>query len=325
MWLLYAMIAAILMGFRSILYQWTSRKPIDRNLLLLGVYLSGTSVAMIANVFAGQTWSAGAWVGLVMGFFSYTANASMYRGFAVGKTSLIAMLTALSPVVVVCAAYALWGEKLNAWQMVSFVVIVAGIIMIRYSNDISLSNLQGAQWGLLAMVAFGLTDLSSKQALLLGAKTLPALAVMFGTGSLLFFLSWVTSRIREQKLTGRLAVAAAAAEDADRKRQDGTDQHASDSLSGTSAGMRSLTAVQWSIPRTLLWGLVVGLTNIFSMMLVLPAFKIGITGLVSAVLASNVLLVLLYARIALQEKFVRLEIGGMACTILGIVILRLAG
>ncbi|WP_248924946.1 DMT family transporter [Paenibacillus hamazuiensis] len=318
MWLLYASASAVCFGLRGILYQWTSKKPIDRNMLLLGVYVSGTLVALIANGFIRQPWTTGAWIGILMGLFSFASNASMYKGFAVGKASLVAILTALPPVVVVGIAFLLWGEKLNAWQTFSFAVIVAGILMVRYSNDISLKNLQGAHWGILAMLMFGFTDLASKQSTLLGGQTLPTLTVMYATGSLLFLLSGAAARMRERQRGTRHASDAKARAETAAGREAVASKTAPETLT-------PVPAPQWPLVRTLLWGMVVGLTNISGMMLVLPAFRLGVTGLVSAVIAANVLLILLYARFVLKEKFSRLEIGGMVLAIAGILILRVTG
>lgn len=312
MWFVFAAAAAVCFGLRGILYQWTSQRPIDRNLLLLGVYLSGTIIAAAINVAVGQHWSTGCWVGALMGLFSFISNASMYRGFAVGKASLMAMFTGLPPVVVVILAYLMWGEKLNTWQSFSFIVIVIGILMIRYSNDISFRNLQGAQWGALTMVAFGITDLASKQATMLGAETLPTLTVMYAVGSLLFGLSWYADRRRQAEAQALVAAALETTEPA--------------SASGTThaGNMPAPPPAVWGISRTLLWGMVVGLTNISGMMLVMPAFKLGVTGLVSVVIAMNVVFVLLYARFVLKERFSRLEAAGLTCALIGILILRLA-
>ncbi|WP_282936674.1 DMT family transporter [Paenibacillus sp. RC67] len=312
MWFMFAAASAICFGLRGILYQWTSQRPIDRNLLLLGVYLSGTVIAAVVNIFVGQPWSEGCWVGVLMGLFSFISNASMYKGFAVGKASLIAMFTGLPPVVVVILAYFLWGEKLNMWQSLSFLIIVFGILMIRYSNDISLRNLQGAQWGAITMIAFGITDLSSKKATMLGAATLPTLLMMYVTGSLLFGISWYMAR---RKLSSATAMVAAAAE---------THEMGSPGGNGNSSDEQVIPKSNWSDSRTLSWGMFVGLTNISGMMLVMPAFKLGVTGLVSVVIAMNVVFVLLYARFILKERFSRLEVSGLTCALIGILILRLA-
>lgn len=111
MWFVFAAAAATCFGIRGILYQWTSQRPIERNLLLFGVYLSGTLIALGVNVFTGQPWGSGVIIGLLMGGFSFIANASMYKGYAVGKASIIALFTGLPPVIVVIAAYLLWGKR----------------------------------------------------------------------------------------------------------------------------------------------------------------------------------------------------------------------
>jgi drug/metabolite transporter (DMT)-like permease len=59
------------------------------------------------------------------------------------------------------------------------------------------------------------------------------------------------------------------------------------------------------------------------MMLIMPAFRDGVTGLVSALIAMNVLIILLYARIFLKEKFSRLELIGMTLALAGMAILKL--
>jgi drug/metabolite transporter (DMT)-like permease len=321
MWFMFAAASAVCFGLRGILYQWTSQRPIDRNLLLFGVYLSGTIIALIVNMIAGQPWSTGAWMGIMMGLFSFISNAAMYRGFAVGKASMVAMFTGLPPVVVVIMAYLIWGEKLTLWQSLSFVIIVFGILMIRYSNDISWNNLKGSQWGALAMVGFGLTDLSSKQATLLGAQTLPTLALMYVTGTLLFGVSWLVARRNQVAVQ---ALTAAAGEQAAAHSINDAEISPVPSESTTDTKTQPVRAI-WGVSRTLLWGLIVGLTNISGMMLVMPAFKLGVTGLVSAVIAMNVVLVLLYARFGLKERFSPLEVGGLSCALIGILVLRLAG
>ncbi|OXM84094.1 DMT family transporter [Paenibacillus rigui] len=312
MWFIFAAASAVCFGLRGILYQWTSQRPINRNLLLLGVYLCGTIVALAVNGFVGQAWSTGAWIGVGMGVFSFMSNASMYRGFAVGKASLVAMFTGLPPVVVVILAYLLWGEKLNIWQSLSFLVIISGILLIRYSSDISWRNLKGAGWGALAMLGFGITDLSSKQATRLGAETLPTLVLMYVTGTLLFGLAWYIGE-RKQAAARRLVAASA----------DNAAIHGAADSPGFVAP--ETIPVPWNFMRTLLWGMVVGLTNISGMMLVMPAFKLGVTGLVSVVIAMNVVFVLFYARFVLKERFSRMEACGLTCAFIGVLILRLAG
>ncbi|MCZ8514382.1 DMT family transporter [Paenibacillus filicis] len=321
MWFVFAAASALCFGLRGILYQWTSRRPINRNLLLFGVYLSGTLIALAVNAAYRQPWTGAVWIGALMGLFSFIANASMYKGYSVGKTSLIAMFTALPPVVVVLLAFGLWGEKLNGWQTAAFLVILAGLMLIRYSNDLSLKNLQGAGWGVLTMLFFGLTDLTSKAATLSGAANLPTLIVMYGAGTALFGASWGMGQVRERRtralLTASSRETAAAAET---RRQGGS----GDGNGASQRGGIEIERVFWTPKRTLLWGMAVGISNVCGMMLVLPAFKLGMTGLVSVVIASNVVIVLLYARLVLKEKFSRLETGGLLLALLGIVVIRLA-
>jgi drug/metabolite transporter (DMT)-like permease len=294
MWLIFALISALFFGIRGILYHWTSQKPLDRNLMLFGVFFTGMIVSYLLVLATGQKWSAASLLGILMGFFSFSANAAMYKGFAVGKASIVAIFTSLPPLVVIGIAYLLWGETLNLWQSIAFLIIVIGIIFIRYSSELSLTNLGGVQWGLLAMLFFGLNDVTSKQSMLLEAHIFPTLFIMFSTGTLLFCIFWMKGRPNENLLIRQ---------------------------NNSTPGQLP----RWKAKPTFLWGMAVGLTNVSGMALLLPAFALGITGLVSAVVAINVLLILFYVRIFLKEKFNLKEIIGIICSLAGIVILHLLG
>lgn len=293
MWFVFAVTAAFCFGLRGILYQWTSQRPIDRNLLLLGVYLSGTIITLASNLFVQQPWSTGAWLGGMMGLFSFIANASMYKGYAVGKASIVALFTGLPPLVVMIVAYILWQEALSTWQFAAFFIVLIGILLIKYSQDLKFNQLQGIQWGIITMLFFGFTDVSVKQATLAGASTLPVLTVMFATGGLLFGLSWAMNTFRK-------------------KSRPPADQE----LSNPSGS--------WTIKKTLGWGMTVGITNAAGMILIFPAFREGITGIVSAIIAMNVAFVILYARFYLKEAWTHREMTGLALAFVGILILRIA-
>ena len=203
MWFIFAVAAASCFGLRGILYHWTSQRPIDRNLLLLGVYLSGTFITLGSNLFVQQTWSKGVWFGILMGVLSFIANASMYKGFAVGRAAIVALFTGLPPLVVVIVAYILWGEALTYWQLTAFFIVILGLLLVKYSQDLKLNQLKGIQWAVLTMFFFGFNDVTIKQATVAGAASLPVLTIMFATGSLLFGTMWFVSytKYRAKSLT----------------------------------------------------------------------------------------------------------------------------
>lgn len=300
----YSLLAALSFGLRGILYHYTSQKPVNRNLLLCGTFSMGAVISIICAIVYSSHWSAAAMVGIQMGLFSFGANASMFKGFAVGKASLVAILTALPSVVVVLAAFAMWNERLHAMQLIAFVIIIGGVLLVRYSNDISLRNLQGAQWGLLAMLLFAGNDLSGKWSTLLGAELFPTLSYMFVTGASCFGL-WRLRDLRRER----------AAEAADRSRSE---------AAYVAAAQEDKTAA-WSGRRTYLVGMAVGITNVVGMMFIVPAFDLGKAGLVSAVTALNVLIVLLYTRLVVKEVFSRLELIGIVLAFAGILLMRLFG
>ena len=150
-----------------------------------------------------------------------------------------------------------------------------------------MNNLQGAQWGLLAALAFAFNDLMGKQSTLLEADTFATLTSMFGFGSFLFAVSWLVKR---KKMLAE---------------------------QGTSQGY-------WSASKTFSYGLLIGLTNVAGMVAIISAFAIGNTGLVSAISGMNILIILLYSRIILKESFTRQEVIGLATAFLGVIVLRLS-
>ncbi|MEW9700511.1 EamA family transporter [Paenibacillus sp. SI8] len=285
MWLIYSVLAAFSFGLRGILYHWTSQQSLNRNVLLCGTFFMGAVISLVCSLAFQQQWTASALIGVQMGLFSFGANASMFKGFAVGKASLVAILTGLPSVIVVIVAFAVWGERLNRMQFLAFVVIVIGILLVRYSNDISLKNLQGAQWGLLALLLFAGNDLSGKWSTMMEAPLFPTLFCMFATGTACFGLWWLKDRQR-------------------------------------SKGEASAPS-RWNERSTFAIGMGVGITNVAGMILIITAFDHGKAGLVSAVVALNVLIVLLYTRFVLKDKFSRLEQSGLAMAFVGIMMMRL--
>ncbi|WP_441004413.1 DMT family transporter [Pseudocolwellia agarivorans] len=289
MWIVFALLATVFFGMRGIMYQWTSQKRINRNLLLFGVFFIGFIISLSGTMLLNHQWYgwADVAVGLSLGFGSFAANAFLYKGFSVGKASLISILSGLTPLFVLIFAFLLWQETLTALQLVGFFIIFGGLYIIRYSNDISLTNLQGAQWGLLAALFFSFNDLLSKQSTLLEADTFATLTSMFGFGSFLFAMSWLAK-------------------------------------GNSSVDDENDVRPKWSRVKTFSCGLMIGLTNVAGMVAIISAFAIGNTGLVSAISGMNILIILLYSRIILKESFTRQELLGLTTAFVGVIVLRLS-
>ncbi|MDO7085824.1 DMT family transporter [Pseudocolwellia sp. AS88] len=289
MWIIFALFATVFFGVRGILYQWTSQKRVNRNLLLFGVFFVGFMVSVSGVILFDHQWYE--WrdivVGLALGFGSFAANAFLHKGFSIGKASLISILSGLTPLFVLIFAFLLWQETLTMLQLVGFFIIFGGLYIIRYSNDISLTNLQGAQWGLLAALFFSFNDLLSKQSTLLEADTFATLTSMFGFGSFLFAMSWLAK-------------------------------------GNSSVDDENDVRPKWSGVKTFSCGLMIGLTNVAGMVAIISAFAIGNTGLVSAISGMNILIILLYSRIILKESFTRQELLGLTTAFVGVIVLRLS-
>ena len=298
MWIVLALVSAALLGLRGIVYHWSSQKGMDRNVLLMGSFSMGSIICLAGSRIMNEPWPSTVWYGLVIGTFSYIANAAMFRGYATGKASTVALLAALPAVPVVLLAWLFWGETLSLWQWMAFFVIVSGVVLIRYSDDLSFTRLEGLRWGLIAMFFYAFNDLANKQAALAGAPVLPLMAVMFLTGTALFGATWRIERRRH-----RLAVPPSESPEGD-------------------AGRR---AEVWSDGKTYLWGLAVGILQASIMILTFLAFKSGITGLVSAILCLNLVIVMMYVRLVVREPFRRRETAGIAMAVAGMLVLHLFG
>jgi|GEM_PF-160455 len=332
MWLTLSVLAALSFGTRGILYHWTSQKPINRNLLLFGAFTMGFIINLFCALLLSSNWTMAALIGMMMGLLSFGANGAMFKGFAVGKASLIAILTALPSVIVVVIAYFLWGEKLNSAQLAAFIIIVAGILLVRYSNDLSLKNLKGAQWGLIALMLFAFNDLSGKWSTLAEAELFPTMVFMFGTGASCFLIWWLRDLRQERHQRQEVLGEALAIIHGQNGAGTGTGLGAGTGVNaGTGAEATqnvphaaSLEATgSWSNKKTFLVGMGVGITNAVGMMFIVSAFDIGVTGLVSAVTSLNVLIVLLYTRFVVKEKFTRTEVAGIVLALIGIILMRL--
>lgn len=313
MWLTFALCAAVAFGLRGILYHKTSTMQLDRNLMLCGVFASGAILNIAVSIFMHSEWTISNLAGILMGLFSFAASACMYKGFAVGKASIVAILTALPAVIVVIVAFFIWGEKLHFMQLIAFIVLISGILTIRYSNDISLSNLQGAEWGLLAMIFFAGTDLSTKWATMLNGDPYATLVFMFLTGACCFGVLWLYDRYKAKvKLLN-----SPSSVETEAVVQLSAVAHSDDSNQPAAKLRRFTNGQVFGI------GMLVGTTNAVGLMLNMQSFRIGKTGLVSGVLALNVLIILLYTRFVVREKFTLNETIGMILAFCGILLIHL--
>lgn len=290
MWIVLALTAALFFGIRGILFLKTATYGLDRNQVMLGVFLSGVVCSGMLALWSGQSWANVWFIGSMMGITSIAANVFMFQGFAVGKPTVIALLSALPPALVVILAYALWGETLTVFQMWAFLCIFVGVLIVRSTHRIRWHDLQGAQWGALACISFACTDLLGKQSTRMEAALFPTLTVLFAVGTLYFALVvWWRHR------------------------------SAYDDVEHTSA-LPSHGKI-----RTVTIGMGIGLTNVGGMMSIVSAFSLGVTGLVSAVVALNILLIVVYSRLVGIERWRLIESIGMVTSLAGVVTLQLLG
>jgi transporter family protein len=279
MWIVFALAAAVAFAARGVLFLSTAAKPYDRHTIMLGIFLSGALLCVAASI--GASW-AGVWgIGIAMGVSTIAANVCLFQGFAVGNPTVIALLSAMPPALVVLLAYVTWGEALTFGQIIAFLCILCGVLIVRSARRIRWTDMQGAHWGVLALICFAVTDMLGKTSTKLGAQTLPTLTVAFLTGVAFFA---VRTALRPDP-------------------------------------QRAPYALTRPFGRALRVGMVIGITNAVGMVCIVSAFALGITGLVSAIVATNALLIVLYTRIRGIEPWRLNESIGMVCTLIGIVLL----
>ena len=125
MWLALSLLAALAFGIRGSLYHWTSTLKLDRNLMLFGVFSCGALIYYILSLASGAAWQTTTLIGVQMGLFSFAASACMYKGFSVGKASIVAIFTALPPILVALFAFIAWDERFTWMQLVAFILLWA--------------------------------------------------------------------------------------------------------------------------------------------------------------------------------------------------------
>jgi drug/metabolite transporter (DMT)-like permease len=210
----------------------------------------------------------------------------MLRGFAVGKASLIALMSGLPSLVVVSLSYVIWDERLNGVQVAAFVLIVAGIVTIRYTRDLRSGSMKGFGWGLLTLVLFGLHDISGQFSMKADAPQMWSLFMLFVTAAVFVGVMGVIQKMRARGVASEAAVPG-----------------------------------QWSVVRTFATGMMIGLFHMGGTFFLMRAFDIGMTGLVTAVVSMNVVLIIAYAGVFLKERFALKEWIGMLAALVGVVVL----
>jgi drug/metabolite transporter (DMT)-like permease len=125
------------------------------------------------HLFDGSGWQPWGW-GLLAGMANALATLSLYRSFEIGKMSVVAPLSASSPVLTVLLS-ALTGERLTAMRLVGIALTVLGVILVAAGekapdeNDVEAvrQNGKGLGWALGAALGFGVLFW------LLGIRTVP--------------------------------------------------------------------------------------------------------------------------------------------------------
>ena len=286
MWIIFALLAAFFFGLRGILYQRYSRKGSDRYLVLLGVFLTGFVVSLSMVLIAHHR--------------IYT-TAGIWVGLSMGVASFLGNMT-------LYRGFATGKTSIVgvfAGTIPLFTVVLALVIW----NE----RLSWMQLLAFVMIFFGIylihnaNELSFKD--LKGAEWGLAAAFCFAMNDLLskqstLLHSDVFASLTLMFASGSLMFAITWWR-----------------IRASEAGKAVVHASRSSF----FTGVGIGIINVLGVFMILNAFKTGKTGLVSALTAMSILVILTYSRMILKETFARIEVIGIVFALLGIVVLRLGG
>lgn len=125
------------------------------------------------HLFDGSGWQPWAW-GLLAGVFNALATLCLYRSFEIGKMSIVAPLSASSPVLTVLLSV-LSGERLTIFRAIGIVATVLGVMFVaggekppnQNNGEAVRRSGKGIGWALCASLGFGVLFW------LLGIRTVP--------------------------------------------------------------------------------------------------------------------------------------------------------
>ncbi|AJQ97964.1 DMT family transporter [Gynuella sunshinyii] len=286
MWIAFAIAAAFFFGLRGILYQRFSRQGSDRHLTLLGVFLIGFVISLIMMLMTGHR---------------VQTPAGIWVGLAMGLASYLGNM----------ALY-----RGFATGKTSLVGVLAGTIplfTVVLAFFIWNERLSGVQLAAFLVICVGIYMIHYSNGLSLkGMK-----GAEWGLVAAFFFA--MNDLLSKQSTLLHSGIFASL-----------TLMFASGSLMFAISWWHSRSSergkgVVYASYASLVTGVGIGIINMSGVFMILNAFKTGKTGLVSALTAMSILVILTYSRLILKETFVRTELAGIILSLMGIVILRLGG
>ncbi len=140
-WLTAALASAIIFGFSGFLMKVGTQRGSNTNVLLLGLYLSGT-LGFALSLSIQQTW---AWTGLILassviiGLGSAVGNRYMIHALALGPASITSPLLNLNVLLIVLMSTLFYGETLTGHEIMAIALLIGGCCLLPLDPRESLS------------------------------------------------------------------------------------------------------------------------------------------------------------------------------------------
>ncbi|MFF2091892.1 EamA family transporter [Paenibacillus sp. NPDC058174] len=193
MWLAIAIGSAVLFGLAGWWMKVSQMRGGNANVLLLGLYISGTAGFGIHAAMEGtlglladyRIWIAG----IIIGAGSAIGNAVFMKALEYGPASLTSPLTNLNIVLVVALGTFAYGERIHWNEAVGIALLLLAVAMISYKKNNSRSTIE-KRWFILvgaAIILFAFRNGGLKITEELGLPSAPVLFIGYAL-SLLWFI-----------------------------------------------------------------------------------------------------------------------------------------
>jgi uncharacterized membrane protein len=134
--------------------------------LIGGFFVLPFALADVGRMFA-HPWAA--FVGVLLGAVNAAATLCLYKGFEVGRLSIVSPIASTAPVVAILLAVAFLGEDLTLQRLVAISLVMLGVILVSIQasgKNVSEQLAKGTAYAILFMLLggtllFGLKPVSS--------------------------------------------------------------------------------------------------------------------------------------------------------------------
>ncbi|WP_028562026.1 EamA family transporter [Paenibacillus pinihumi] len=294
MWLLIAISSAILFGLAGLWMKVSQMKQGSVHMLLLGLYITGTLGFATHMISSGTAWAVlldwKYWAaGAIIGAGSAWGNAVFMKALDYGPAALTSPITNMNIVLVVFIGTFLYEEPLTLSEGLGIALLLFSVVLIssRRKEPLSAPEKKWFLYIAAAIVLFAFRNGGLKVTEELAMNNTAVLFIAYLLSIIWFCPPAVKEWLAWSRLTPDTAV----------------------------QGLRLRTGMAW--------GLLSGLFSYGGLQLYSMALETGKANLAAPIFATNSLVVAFGAILLFRERLTPLQTFSLACTIAGLVIIRL--